>query len=86
MLYFIYEIKEVKILALTQGTSILKSDLVALYTQLKNIQTKFGLTQTAIPDSSKTKILATDISTLKTNASAISNNKYIKTHASLLNN
>lgn len=76
-------------MALTQKSIVLRNDLKSLYTQLYNIQVKFGLTQTAQPGdtTSKETIKNSDIETLKTNtANSISKSEYIKNYSSLLNN
>ena len=58
-------------MALSTGSSALWSDINAIYTTLRTVQKKHGLSQTAIPNSQGGSVKASDISTLNNAINAL---------------
>ena len=65
-------------MALSQGSSALWSDINALYTTLRSIQSTHGLTQTAVPSSAGNPINATDITPINTALEAMKNESHLR--------
>lgn len=68
-------------MALSQGSSALWSDINALYTTLRSIQSTHGLTQTANPSGSGagTSILTTHITPINTALDAMKSESHLRT-------
>ena len=72
-------------MALSTDSAALWSDINAIYTTLRSVQSKHGLSQTAIPNSAGGRINATDVSILNNAINALNSESHISMNTGVSN-
>ena len=72
-------------MALSSGSSAIWSDINGIYSTLRSVQRKHGLSQTAVPNSAGGRINASDISRLNNAINALNSERHISMRTNVTN-